>query len=124
VFSGYDGSLVISDLTNTSVHEDYNDFFNSPFSGTVVSGGHSISGDPQFVDTATGNFRPRLTSPLIDAGDTSALPPDLTADLDGKPRREDVPGVPDTGVGPAPVVDIGAYEYHDLIFANGFEPSP
>ncbi|MFN0244026.1 MAG: hypothetical protein ACKVWV_14140 [Planctomycetota bacterium] len=63
------------------------------------------------------------SSPCIDAGDTSALPLDVLDldldantlelvpfDLDLLARRADDPGVADTGVGPAPVVDIGAYE--------------
>jgi hypothetical protein len=101
--------LQIDDLTNTTVNEDYNDFFNSPLSAQVISGGHSITADPKFADPANGNFRPGVTSPLIDAGNNSALPIDLTTDLDGLPRREDVASVADTGVGPAPIVDIGAF---------------
>jgi hypothetical protein len=49
-------------------------------------------------------------SPCIDAGDNTAVPPAITTDLAGRPRFRDDPSTPDTGVGPAPVVDIGAYE--------------
>jgi hypothetical protein len=31
-------------------------------------------------------------------------------DLDGLPRFRDILTVPDTGVGPAPITDIGAFE--------------
>jgi hypothetical protein len=34
----------------------------------------------------------------------------ITTDQDGNPRFYDVPGIADTGVGPAPVVDMGAHE--------------
>jgi hypothetical protein len=62
---------------------------------------------------------------VIDAGDNTALPGDLTTDLDGLSRFTDVATKADTGVGPAPVVDMGAYEFHDIIiFRNGFEPAP
>lgn len=50
-------------------------------------------------------------SPTTDAGDNTA--PGLagiTTDLGGNPRFYDVPGIADTGMGPPPVVDMGAYE--------------
>ena len=34
--------------------------------------------------------------------------------LKGNPRFLDVPETPDTGLGQAPIVDIGAYEFSDL----------
>ena len=40
-------------------------------------------------------------------GNTSEPTP---IDLDGLPRFVDVPGVPDTGAGTPPIVDMGAYE--------------
>ncbi len=62
-------------------------------------------------------------SPAIDAGNSDALPRDiddldndgitneaLPFDLNRTARRADVPGVPDTGIGEFPIVDIGAYE--------------
>ena len=111
IFANY---LVGIDSTGSgsSGNEDYNDFFNAPSAG-VTNGGHSISGDPKFRDPANGDFHLAGNSPAIDSGDNSALPVDLTTDLDGLARREDIVGVPDTGVGPAPVVDMGAYELHN-----------
>jgi len=49
-------------------------------------------------------------SPCIDAGDNSAVPDDVTTDLDGNPRFVDDPYTEDTGVGDPPIVDMGAYE--------------
>jgi len=119
IFANYVVSID-STGSGSSGSEDYNDFFNAP-PANVIDGGHSISGDPKFHDPANGDFHLEGNSPALDAGNNSALPVDLTTDLDGAPRRVDV-GVPDTGVGPAPVVDMGAYELQDAIFKNGFEP--
>ncbi len=49
-------------------------------------------------------------SPCIDAGDNTAVPPEVTTDLDGNPRFADDPNSPDTGNGAPPIVDLGAYE--------------
>jgi hypothetical protein len=93
--------------------------------GNDCSGGGNIDADPLFVrnpdagadeiwgteDDDYGDLRQQNGSPAIDAGDNTA--PGLvsiTTDLDGNPRFEDIPGIADTGVGPAPVVDMGAYE--------------
>lgn len=56
------------------------------------------------------NLRLSPNSPAIDAGGSAALPAWLTTDLDGGPRAIDVPGVPNSGVGPVPFIDIGPYE--------------
>jgi len=89
-----------------------------------TDGGGNLDADPRFADadgpddvagTADDDLRLRGPggsgySPAIDAGDNDAVPTDLTDDLDGLDRFFDVPGVPDTGNGPAPIVDMGAYE--------------
>jgi len=73
----------------------------------------NIVGDPQFVRTASGNFRLGPNSPCIDAGSASANTPEAFAlDLDGAPRVVDDPARMDTGM-PGPgtgTQDIGAYE--------------
>ncbi|MEZ6318500.1 MAG: GC-type dockerin domain-anchored protein [Phycisphaerales bacterium] len=76
------------------------------------------------ADNDYGDLRLARGSPAIDAGDTAALPPDafdldgdgdtaepLPVDLAGDPRVVNDPDTPDTGPGPAPVVDLGAYEF-------------
>ena len=87
----------------------------------VIDAGGNISADPLFADadgadniagTLDDNLRLTLASPSIDAGDSTA--PDLsgvTLDLDAGDRFVDVSSVADTGVGPAPIVDMGPYEF-------------
>lgn len=93
----------------------------------------NVSADPQFVNSigpdgsyltwSDNVYRLKPTSPCIDAGDNTIVPPDA-ADLDGdgdtaepvplelngKPRFTDLPSAPDTGWGLPPLVDIGCYE--------------
>lgn len=98
-----------------------------------LSGAGNFGGDPRFRDAdGPNNFagdpdddlRLVSTSPCIDRGDETLIPPDIADlnndadltmptpfDLDGNPRRYDVPDIADTGVGTAPLVDIGAYEF-------------
>jgi hypothetical protein len=49
-------------------------------------------------------------SPAIDSADNTARPAGLLIDLEGNPRFVDG-CMPDTGVGPAPIADLGAYEF-------------
>ena len=74
----------------------------------------NIKGDPLFVDPDNGNYRLAAGSPCIDAGNNSAVPRGVTLDLDGNPRFLDDFDVADTGVGRAPIVDMGAYEHVPL----------
>jgi hypothetical protein len=87
-----------------------------------VQGGHAGSGnidaDPMFVDPIQGDYRLGPGSPCIDAGENAAVPVGVTTDLDGTPRFVDDPDTPDCpqapgGCGEPPVVDMGAYEFHD-----------
>lgn len=101
--------------------------------GTLNWGPVNVASDPLFVDPdgpdddvttyADNVYRLQSNSPLLDAGAVTYLPPDFAdldgdgdtnelvpLDLNGKPRRKDLPFVPDTGIGPAPIVDIGCYE--------------
>jgi hypothetical protein len=86
---------------------------------SVYTGVGNINADPQFVapitataaPTTTGNYRLRATSPAIDAGNNYSVT--ASTDLDGKPRKVNVAGVPDTGLGASPLVDMGAYEVQE-----------
>lgn len=60
-------------------------------------------------DDDFGDLHLSAASPLVDAGDSSAIGLPAT-DFGGGVRRLDIPTTADTGTGPAPVVDIGAYE--------------
>jgi len=97
---------------------------------TTIQG---LSPDPKFIDingvdnipgTFDDNFRLQSTSPAIDAGNNNLVPTDpwdfdadlnyaetWSRDIDGNARRIDVAFVSDTGVGPAPVIDRGAFEF-------------
>lgn len=65
----------------------------------------NISGDPQFVDAVNQDFRLKLTSPAIDAGNRDYVPAWLTEDFANSPRI--INGQ----------VDIGAYEFGFLYAA-------
>ena len=100
---------------------------------TLLGTSNLIDADPLFLDPAGPDGNPlafldndyRLApgSPCIDAAAVSLLPPDradldgdgdrteeVPFDLAGQTRRVDDPLVPDTGAGPAPAVDHGAFE--------------
>lgn len=74
--------------------------------------------DPLFVDfdgpdnivgTEDDDLRLRAGSPAIDAGDNGAVT--VTTDFQHEPRLMDDPNIPDTGIGAAPIVDMGAFEF-------------
>jgi probable HAF family extracellular repeat protein len=103
-------------------------------SWTGIMGGVGNSGaDPAFVDIDGPDNNPgnaddnlhllRPLSSCIDAGNNTFLPADSTdidndgdvieplpLDLDRNPRTRDDPAVVNSGIGPGPIVDIGAYE--------------
>jgi hypothetical protein len=88
--------------------------------GTLVWGAGNIDLDPAF---ANAQFKLGPASPCIDAGHTGLGATDW-ADIDGDgnttekvpwdlsllPRVVDIPGIPDTGAGGPPVVDMGCFE--------------
>ena len=92
--------------------------------GNDCSGGGNIDVNPRVLrnpdpgtdgiwgtaDDDYGNLRLRPDSPAIDAGDNFAVPEIVNSDMDGNPRFTDILGIPDSGNGTPPIVDIGAYE--------------
>jgi predicted outer membrane repeat protein len=69
------------------------------------------------VDNDYGELRVQKeppSSPLVDAGTNSALPPAITTDFAGSTRFWDDGATPNSGSG-TPPVDIGAYEFIDPI---------
>lgn len=79
----------------------------------------SFSANPAFVSalgpdgvagTLDDDLRLAPTSPAIDRGDNSFLPAGLATDLSGSPRFRDDPAVVDLGIGPGPIIDLGALE--------------
>ncbi len=81
------------------------------FGGWTGKGTNNISAYPDFVDPVNGDFRLEPGSPCIDAADNEAVPKGIGTDLDGEARFVDDPDTKDTGNGPPPIVDIGAYEF-------------
>jgi hypothetical protein len=78
-------------------------------SGTPAIDQDNKNVDPQFADAGGGDFRLAGTSPLIDAGLDTADGGIGSVDLDGAVRLRGLH------------VDIGAYEFAETIFANGFD---
>lgn len=76
-------------------------------------GAGNTSTPPKFMGVVPGNFgnfRLRLGSPCVDAGDNGAVLAGALADFDGLPRFLDHPAAGDVGLGTAPIVDMGAFE--------------
>jgi hypothetical protein len=84
---------------------------------SIVRGGVGIPGvigaDPRFVAAEIGDLQLRAGSPGIDAASNADYLAYSTEpfDVSGQPRFRDDTGTPDTGLGLAPIVDIGAYEF-------------
>jgi hypothetical protein len=69
------------------------------------------------IDDDYGDLRLGAFSPGLDAGNSQAIPANVTTDLSGGPRFKDIPTLSDTGHGPFPIVDMGAYEADPVIAA-------
>jgi predicted outer membrane repeat protein len=109
--------------------------WDSEYAGTGMTGQAPRFIDPVGDDGLTGtdddDWRLRIDSPCIDAGDNQAVPADwldldddgdlqekLPLDAAGFTRLFDEPLVPDTGSGTPPLVDMGAYEAFSDCNAN------
>lgn len=73
-----------------------------------VAGTGNLNANPLLE---TGTFELQAGSPAIDSADTTTtIALSLLTDLAGASRRVDDPATPDSGTGPAPMADRGAYE--------------
>ncbi|MBK7642979.1 MAG: right-handed parallel beta-helix repeat-containing protein [Planctomycetes bacterium] len=81
-----------------------------------AAGTGNVSADPQLANLGSGDVHLGPLSPCADAGSNPAVPVGTTTDLEGNPRFADAPGVPDTGLGSSPLVDIGAYELQNTLY--------
>jgi hypothetical protein len=99
-----------------------------------ASGEGNVDGDPRFADPANRDYRLGLGAPAIDAGSNALLPADefdldrdgdvtepLPLDQAGGPRRRDTPQSPDSGLGKAPIVDMGCLEHYPDCNRNSIE---
>ena len=89
-----------------------------------LGGEGNFDDDPFFVDadgeddvigTEDDHLHLQAGSPCVDAGDSTAVPSDITTDMAGQLRLADHPATPDTGQAAdgGPIVDLGAYELVD-----------
>ncbi len=78
---------------------------------SVIEGGAAGPGVIDMDPMLDAGFALTAGSPAIDSGDNTVVPAGILLDLAGDPRFVDDPSTSDSGVGPAPVVDMGAYEF-------------
>jgi hypothetical protein len=102
--AAYNYSGKLTDLTGTDGNISVDPaFVRAPSAGT--------DGKWATADDDPGDLHLKAGSPCIDAGDNGAVPVGILTDLDGLFRFFNDPATPDTGLGTAPIVDMGAYEY-------------
>ncbi len=82
---------------------------------------HGIQADPRWVDPDGGDLRLLGGSPAIDSAN-SGVSGESTSDADGNGRIDD-PATPNSGDGPRPYDDRGAYEYQPGGGTNDAPPS-
>jgi parallel beta-helix repeat protein len=78
------------------------------FSTATSHDSHGIGADPMFANPTLGDFHLLPGSPAIDSANSGANG-HLPLDLEGNPRVDD-PAVSNSGIGPRPFDDRGAYE--------------
>ena len=124
---GETDQLYAYDGASASAHYSCLEGWTGALGGSGNVGSDPLFTDPLGPDAVPGTLDDDLTlagtSPVADAGDNAATGADpldldgdgntaesLPQDLAAGPRFEDNVAVPDTGLGGAPVVDMGAYE--------------
>jgi len=106
---------------------NYCDYYDS-IDGSVTDGGTNISDDPMLIgetyhlghwssciDAGNNNLVPADSQDLNNDGNTTQPTP---LDLGGLARFYDDPCIDDTGLGTAPIVDIGAFEFQPGYFST------
>jgi hypothetical protein len=84
---------------------------------TPSDGGDGYGDDPatpgidESLNDTLGDLRLGAASDAIDAADNTAIPPGVVSDLAGAGRFLDDPNTVDSGIGPGPIADIGAFEF-------------
>jgi hypothetical protein len=108
-------------LWNDMPEEIFDDSGSLTVTYSAIQGGYPGIGNidlvPSFIDAYnpdlnTVNLRLMSVSPCIDAGDSTAIPVNISLDLDNNQRGVDAPANPDTGISVLGMtVDMGAYEF-------------
>jgi hypothetical protein len=90
---------------------------------SIVPMGYAGTGNltsvPTFETCSGHPYRLHPTSVGVDAGNNAGVPAGIVLDLALEPRFQEQAGVPNTGAGTAPIVDIGAYECSPDCNGNG-----
>ncbi len=98
----YGSDIYLYNGGGSAVNAFNNDFDPTKVYGTFTNEGNNINADPLFVDAANGDYHLSISSPLIDAGDSSVY---LQYDYEGDARPFDGDGDGQS------YVDIGADEF-------------
>lgn len=80
--------------------------------GSPFAHGYQINAVAALIDSASGLDAPRDGADIDQDLDTFELIP---VDLSGRPRIVDAAGFPNTGIGPPPPIDMGAFEFNGLL---------
>ena len=95
--------------------------------GATVTYLNNITQNPLFADpdgadntvgTVDDDLRLNFGSPCIDSASNSDMPAGIETDLAGNTRIVDDPYTTDTGSGSPPIIDMGAYEYHPVVYGD------
>ena len=121
-------SVIVGNAMSGPVNATYS-MFDLPLAGEG-----NVSGDANFANPDARDYRIGTGAPAIDAGSNFEIPQDIydidrdgdtteawPIDLGGLARRDDAKDVADTGLGKAPIVDMGAFEYFPDCNVNGIE---
>ncbi|MEK6701839.1 MAG: right-handed parallel beta-helix repeat-containing protein [Planctomycetota bacterium] len=115
--SGQNAAIYHSNFGNPSVQVNSSlvQGWNGSLPGTGNFAAPPLFSDPDGPDniarTADDDYRLSSGSPAIDRASNPLVPAGTSTDLAGRPRFRQDPLTPDLGVGPAPIIDCGAFEF-------------